>query len=83
MRGHPGWTGHVNTSYDALPDYERSNDQHAQPSANTPALYDGKEQVNKDYLYWKLVHIGRILLEGVAVVREGGGDKRGTQNIYI
>ncbi|KAJ8714733.1 hypothetical protein PYW07_002958 [Mythimna separata] len=43
VRGHPGWAGHVDTSYDAR----------AQPAApphgeHAPAIYDAREQV----LYW-------------------------------
>ncbi|KAJ2938433.1 hypothetical protein O0L34_g12874 [Tuta absoluta] len=46
VRSHPGWTGHVDTSYDAHPDCTQTE----QPISGekTPALYDGREQV----LYW-------------------------------
>ncbi|XP_075979377.1 ral GTPase-activating protein subunit beta isoform X2 [Anticarsia gemmatalis] len=45
VRGHPGWAGHVDTSYDAR--------AHPSPPPQTnrdpaPAMYDGREQV----LYW-------------------------------
>ncbi|GBP58154.1 Ral GTPase-activating protein subunit beta [Eumeta japonica] len=56
VRGHPGWTGHVDTSYDAFADYS------APPASMAPAPpvassttdqdgscpYDGKDQI----LYW-------------------------------
>lgn len=55
VRGHPGWTGHVDTSYDArvpLPPPPHSTREPA------PAIYDGKEQVLQiskyisKYLWW-------------------------------
>ncbi|KAI8434455.1 hypothetical protein MSG28_012474, partial [Choristoneura fumiferana] len=47
VRGHPGWTGHVATSYDAEPEYAPAP---APPpvAPTTPSIYDGREQV----LYW-------------------------------
>ncbi|XP_063383145.1 ral GTPase-activating protein subunit beta [Cydia fagiglandana] len=47
VRGHPGWTGHVATSYDAQPEY-LSAPPPAPAEDNTPSIYDGREQV----LYW-------------------------------
>ncbi|CAB3260513.1 unnamed protein product [Arctia plantaginis] len=45
VRGHPGWTGHVDTSYDARVPLPPQPPSSREPS---PAMYDGKEQV----LYW-------------------------------
>ncbi|XP_047028982.1 ral GTPase-activating protein subunit beta isoform X3 [Helicoverpa zea] len=42
VRGHPGWAGHVDTSYDARPHAPPTNREPA------PAIYDAREQV----LYW-------------------------------
>ncbi|XP_049872205.1 ral GTPase-activating protein subunit beta isoform X2 [Pectinophora gossypiella] len=48
VRSHPGWTGHIDTSYDALPDYHHSGPLPSVIEEKAPALYNGKEQV----LYW-------------------------------
>ncbi|XP_026741412.1 ral GTPase-activating protein subunit beta isoform X2 [Trichoplusia ni] len=42
VRGHPGWTGHVDTSYDARTPPQTTQREPA------PAMYDAREQV----LYW-------------------------------
>lgn len=42
VRGHPGWTGHVDTSYDAIPEYTQTS---ARDSTHS---YTGKDQI----LYW-------------------------------
>ncbi|KAJ8718675.1 hypothetical protein PYW08_002912 [Mythimna loreyi] len=42
VRGHPGWAGHVDTSYDARAQPAPPHAEHA------PAIYDAREQV----LYW-------------------------------
>ncbi|CAH0687643.1 unnamed protein product [Spodoptera exigua] len=43
VRGHPGWAGHVDTSYDAPP--QPASQPLGEPA---PAMYDAREQV----LYW-------------------------------
>ncbi|XP_022836266.1 ral GTPase-activating protein subunit beta-like [Spodoptera litura] len=43
VRGHPGWAGHVDTSYDA-----RTHTDPVPPTEPAPAMYDAREQV----LYW-------------------------------
>ncbi|KAM3965432.1 LOW QUALITY PROTEIN: ral GTPase-activating protein subunit beta-like [Aphomia sociella] len=47
VRGHGGWAGHVARSYDAPPT-PRPRARHAPAPADSPACYDGREQI----LYW-------------------------------
>ncbi|KAM3960395.1 LOW QUALITY PROTEIN: ral GTPase-activating protein subunit beta-like [Aphomia sociella] len=47
VRGHGGWAGHVARSYDA-PRHHAPRARHAPAPADSPACYDGREQI----LYW-------------------------------
>lgn len=45
VRSHPGWTGNVDTSYDAHPDCAHTNPPPSVTGEKAPALYDGRDQV--------------------------------------
>ena len=63
VRGHPGWAGHVDTSYDA-----RAQPEPVPRGEHAPGIYDAREQVPNssdalllsNYLiimYWDNLHM--------------------------